>query len=247
MPIFVSSKKNKEMAKILYRIYFCVFFIPVGAVITVLTAVFTILMCAFFDNRVWGFYPARTWARLLCHLSFVRVKVSGRENIQKNQSYVFVSNHQSGYDIFAIYGWLNVPFKWVMKKELEKFPFVGQACKSSGHIFITRGQTKAALQSIIEAKEKLVNGLSVVIFPEGSRTHTGEVGAFKRGAFQMASDLQLPIVPITIKGAFQVLPRSTYWTTPGTITLTIHEPVDTSKYAENQSELIETVRNSIIK
>ena len=132
------------MAKILYRIYFCVFFVPVGAIITILTALFTILMCAFFDNRVWGFYPARTWARLLCYLSFVRVKVSGRENIQENHSYIFASNHQSGYDIFAIYGWLNVPFKWIMKKELEKIPFVGQACKSAGHIFIMRGQTKAA-------------------------------------------------------------------------------------------------------
>jgi 1-acyl-sn-glycerol-3-phosphate acyltransferase len=235
------------MTKVLYRIYFCVFFVPVGAVITILTAVFTIFMCAFFDNRVWGFYPARTWARLLCHLSFVRVKVTGRENIQKNHSYIFASNHQSVYDIFAIYGWLNLPFKWIMKKELEKIPFVGQACKSAGHIFIVRGQTKAALQSIIEAKKKLVNGLSVVIFPEGSRTFTGEVGAFKRGAFQMAADLQLPIVPITIKGAFEVMPRTTYWASPRTIELIIHEAVDTSEYVGNQSGLMEKVREAIIK
>ena len=234
------------MTKILYRIYFCVFFVPVGAAITILTAVFTIFMCAFFDNRVWGFYPARTWARLLCHLSFVRVKVLGREHITENQSYVFASNHQSGYDIFAIYGWLNVPFKWIMKKELEKIPFVGRACKSAGHIFIARGQTKAALQSIIEAKKKLVNGLSVVIFPEGSRTYTGEIGAFKRGAFQMAADLQLPILPITIEGAFEVMPRTTYWVSPGTITLTFHEAVDTVEYAGKQTELMEKVREAIM-
>jgi 1-acyl-sn-glycerol-3-phosphate acyltransferase len=232
------------MAKILYRIYFCVIFVPVGAVLTILTALFTILTCAFLDDKFWGFYPARTWARLMCRLSFVRVKVVGRGNIAKNHSYIFASNHQSGYDIFAIYGWLNAPFKWIMKKELEKIPFIGRACRSAGHIFIVRGQTKAALQCINEAKQKLVNGLSVVIFPEGSRTYTGEVGTFKRGAFQMASDLQLPIVPITIRGAFEVMPRTTHWATPHKITLTIHPPVDTAKY--NQNELIEMVRNAII-
>jgi 1-acyl-sn-glycerol-3-phosphate acyltransferase len=217
------------------------------AVVTILTALITILMCSFFDDRIWGFYPARTWARLMCWLSFVRVEVVGRENIAKNHSYVFAANHQSFYDIFSIYGWLNVPFKWIMKKELEKIPFVGHACRSAGHIFIARGQAKAALQSINEAKKKLVNGLSVVIFPEGSRTYTGEVGAFKRGGFQIASDLQLPIVPITIRGAFEVMPRTTYWATPRKITLIIHEPVDTAKYIENQNELIEIVRNSILK
>ena len=179
----------KKIGEILYFIYQWLIYIPIMAVVTVLTALVTMLMCAFFDDKIWGFYPAKVWARLMCYLAFVRVKVVGREHIEKSQSYVFVANHQSMFDIYAIYGWLNVPFKWIMKKELEAIPFVGKACKSAGHIFISRGQTKAAMGCIEEAKRKLTNGLSVVIFPEGSRTFTGEVGTFKRGAFQIKEAL----------------------------------------------------------
>ena len=171
----------------------------------------------------------------------------GREHIDKSQSYVFVANHQSMFDIYAIYGWLNVPFKWIMKKELEAIPFVGKACKSAGHIFIPRGQTKAAMSCIEEAKRKLTNGLSVVIFPEGSRTFTGEVGSFKRGAFQIATDLQLPIIPVTIKGAFEVMRRGTFRQRPGKIELIIHKEIDTSTYIDNQNELMQIVRKSIVE
>jgi 1-acyl-sn-glycerol-3-phosphate acyltransferase len=215
-------------------------------VATVLVAGITTLMCSMFDDRKWGFYPAKIWSRFTCYFTFVRIEVEGRENIDKNQSYVFVANHQSFYDIFAIYGWLNIPFKWVMKKELEKAPIIGIACKSAGHIFISRNQGKAALKSIEEAKKKLINGLSVVIFPEGSRTPNGEIGTFKRGAFQIATDLQLPIIPISIIGAFDVMSKHTFNITPGKIKMIIHKEIDASLYIDNQSELINVVRKSIV-
>jgi 1-acyl-sn-glycerol-3-phosphate acyltransferase len=236
----------RKLLRLLFLVYELFIFFPIMAVITIATALTTILMCAFFNDKTWGFYPAKIWARLMCYLSFVRVKVHGKENIEKSQSYVFVANHQSMYDIYAIYGWISVPFKWVMKKELEKIPFVGRACKSAGHIFISRGQSKAALQCIDDAKKKLVDGLSVVIFPEGSRTYDGTVGTFKRGAFQIASDLQLPIIPVTIKGAFEVMPRNSFIIHPGTIELFFHPTVNTNNYANQQTDLIESVRKTII-
>ncbi len=236
----------KKAGRILYSIYYWLFYIPFMAVMTVLAALVTTVMCTFFNDKIWGFYPSKIWAMLMCYVAFVRVDVKGREHIEKNQSYVFVANHQSMFDIYAIYGWLNVPFKWIMKKELEAIPFVGKACKSAGHIFIPRGQTKAAKKCIDEAKKKLVNGLSVVIFPEGSRTHTGEVGAFKRGAFQIATDLQLPIIPITIKGAFEVMPRNSSVVHPQKIELIIHPKVETSHYLENHNDLVQIVRQSIV-
>jgi 1-acyl-sn-glycerol-3-phosphate acyltransferase len=235
----------KLIFKTIYFIYQWFFFMPLMIVATILTAIITMLMCSLFNDRFWGFYPAKIWSRFACYFSFVKVKVSGRENINPTQSYVFVANHQSLFDIFAIYGWLNIPFKWIMKKELEKIPFVGKACKSAGHIFITRGQSKAALKSIEEAKKKLINGLSVVIFPEGSRTYTGAIGNFKRGAFQLASDLQLPIVPISIKGAFDVMPRTSFNINPTKIELIIYPPIDTNLYINNQQELIDMVKKEI--
>ena len=241
----VINYHKMKLSKFLFSIYLWVIFLPLAAVITVLAAAITIVTCAFLNDRFWGFYPAKIWARLWCYLSFVRVKVSGREHIEKNKSYVFVANHQSAYDVFAIYGWLNVPFKWVMKQELAKIPFVGKACKSAGHIFISRGQSKASLSGIQLAEKKLVNGLSVVIFPEGSRTHNGEVGNFKRGAFQIAADLRLPIIPITIKGAYEVMPRNSYYISPKKIQLIIHPAVDVSEYADDQNALIQAVRKTI--
>ena len=172
-----------------------------------------------------GYYPPKLWAKCWCLLMFVRVEVHGRKNIDKRTSYVFVANHQGAYDIFSIYGYLNHNFRWMMKKSLEKVPFVGIACKSSGHIMVDRSSPQAIKNTMDEAKEKLKGGMSLVVFPEGSRSWDGSMQSFKRGAFKLALDFNLPVVPITIDGSFKVLPRTTYNITPGKIILTIHEPI----------------------
>lgn len=156
---------------------------------------------------------------------FVRVEVRNRNFIDKRTSYVFVANHQGAYDIFSIYGYLGHNFRWMMKKSLEKVPFVGLACKSCGHIMVDRTSNSAIRATMNEAKEKLKNGMSLVVFPEGARSWDGKMRAFKRGAFKLALDFNLPVVPITIDGSFKVLPRTTYNITPGKIVLTIHEPI----------------------
>lgn len=151
--------------------------------------------------------------------------VKGSENISTGTSYVFVANHQGAYDIFSIYGYLNHQFRWMMKKSLEKIPFVGYSCRVSGQIYVDNSSPSAIRATMEAAEKQLSTGMSVVVFPEGARTFTGKMGRFKRGAFTLATEFGLPVVPITIDGAFDVLPRTKLIPRPGHIILTIHKPI----------------------
>lgn len=211
--------------KYLFRIYQWLIAIPVLAVATILTALSTSIGSILGGGKWWGYYPPMLWSRLFCLLMFVRVSVEGRENIDRKTSYVFISNHQGAYDIFTIYGYLNHNFKWMMKKSLEKIPFVGFACKRCGHIFVDRSCPSAIKNTMNIAKKTLRGGMSLVVFPEGARTWNGKMRAFKKGAFKLAVDFDLPIVPLTINGSFDVMPRTTYNIKPGKIKLIIHKPI----------------------
>ena len=212
---------------ILFRIYQLLIAVPVLIVLTVLTSVVTILGCIPTRGRFWGYYPAHLWARAFCYLNFVSVNVSGRDNINPRTSYVFVANHQGAFDIFAIYGFLNHNFKWMMKASLRKIPFVGYACRRAGHIFVDRGSAARIRHSMEEARRQLDGGMSLVVFPEGSRSKDGQLGNFKRGAYLLATELNMPVVPVTIDGAYAVMPRHARLPRPGSIHLTIH-PVITA-------------------
>lgn len=234
------------MKRLLFDVYQWLVAIPILLPITALTAIATIILSPLVPNSELAYWPARMWARIICKLLFIKVEVRGLEHIQKGQSYVFVCNHQSLFDIFVIYGWLPVIFKWVMKAELRRIPLVGKACDSAGHIFINRDSPKAAQRSIVEAEQKLRNGVSVVLFPEGTRTYTGAVGKFKRGAFVLATDLSLPIIPMTLNGAFERLQRNSARVKPGKIELIVHEPVMVRGCTEDaQKELAKECREII--
>ncbi|MBO5974557.1 MAG: 1-acyl-sn-glycerol-3-phosphate acyltransferase [Paludibacteraceae bacterium] len=240
-------KKQFIPLLVLYEIFI---FFPVFLCLTILTALATIFVAFVFGDVRWGYLPARLWSKAACCLSFVRVEVRGEENYDRNSSYVFVANHQSIFDVFLIYGWLDSHFKWIMKKEIRKIPFVGRACEAAGHIYIDRSNSKSAYRSIELVKKKLVNGVSVAIFPEGSRTKNGSVGKFKRGAFVLASDLSLPIVPITISGAYEVLKKGTFLIIPGKIKMTIHKPLETKDLTQGDvkelmSNCYETIKNDL--
>jgi 1-acyl-sn-glycerol-3-phosphate acyltransferase len=219
---------------------------PVLLVLTILTAVFTIILSPVFPNAQFSYFPARWWGRFFCYLLFIKVKITGLEKLDPKKSYVIAANHQSIYDIFVVYGWLPMIFKWVMKAELRKIPLVGKACESAGHIFIDRKNPVAAKKSLDRAEAQLRNGVSVVVFPEGTRTYTGQMGKFKKGAFRMATDLQLPIVPVTLRGCFERLPRNGFVVTPGLIEMIIHEPVEVEGYEhEKQPELMQKLHDII--
>jgi 1-acyl-sn-glycerol-3-phosphate acyltransferase len=162
---------------------------------------------------------------VICYTLLLPVKVRQNTNVAKHQSYVFVANHQGAFDIFLIYGFLGRNFKWMMKRSLKKMPFVGPACQAAGHIFVDKTGPSKIKETIDHAHKVLQNGTSLVVFPEGSRTFTGHMGFFRRGAFQLADDLHLPVVPITINGSFDVFPRTGKWVNWHPLELVIHDPI----------------------
>ena len=198
---------------------------PLLLVATVLAALTTIIGSMLGMSRSFGYWPGHYWARIFCILNFVKVKVSGRENFDKKTSYVFVANHQGAFDIFSIYGYLGHNFRWMMKKSLEKIPLVGYSCRVSGHIYVDNSTPSATRTTMETAEKRLSGGLSVVVFPEGSRSRDGRMHAFRRGAFQLAMEFNLPVVPVTIDGAYRIMPRGAILPRYGTIKLTIHKPI----------------------
>lgn len=153
------------MKLVLYYIYLFLIAIPLLLVVTVLAASITIIVSALGGGRIFGYWPGAIWGRLFCIISLVRVKVRGRDNISRGQSYVFVANHQGAYDIFSIYGYLGHNFRWMMKKALERIPLVGYSCKVSGHIFVDNSSPSAIKNTMETAERRLAGGMSVVVFP----------------------------------------------------------------------------------
>ena len=218
--------------KFFYVVYQCLIGYPLVLLSTLFAAVFTII-CFPWKN---GKAPRAVqvfWSRSVLWFLLVPIKVTGAENVDPKQSYVFVANHQSFLDVFAVYGWLPNNFKWMMKKEIRKVPFVGTACAVAGHIFVDRSNPRAAVQSVDLIKKELVDGISTVIFPEGTRTKTGEMGRFKQGAFKIAMDMGLPVVPITLNGFFKAMPSGKPFVNPcSKVSLHIGKPIDISQFTD---------------
>lgn len=210
--------------KYFYIIFQWLIIAPILLVLTILTTMATIVGCLFNDNW-WGYYPPKLWSMAWCTLLGVRVKVKNRELIDKRTSYVFVANHQGAFDIFSIYGYLGHNFKWLMRKGLKNIPMVGLACKAAGHVFVDHSSQAAVKQTMADAKKRLKQGTSIVVFPEGRRTRDGHLHKFKHGAFRLAQEFNLPVVPITIDGSYKAMRRGVFYVTPCTITLTIHAPI----------------------
>lgn len=212
------------MIRVLYLIYQIFIALPLMIVFTIIIALLT-MIGSIFDDRFWGYWPGMIWGRAFYRIFFIPIHVHGRENIKKGQSYVVAANHQSYWDAFLMYGFLGVKFKWLMKKELGKIPFVGWACRMAGHILIDRSSRVSSMESIRKAESKLKNGMSVVIFPEGTRTPDGKMARFKRGAFLISQELNLPILPVTIDGNYDVMSRHAWNVTWHPVHMTIHEPI----------------------
>jgi 1-acyl-sn-glycerol-3-phosphate acyltransferase len=195
--------------------------------ITIFTALEVGIGTTIGNGHFWGYYPGRWWAKIIVRTLLLPIKIEGKENLEKDQSYVFVANHQGIFDIFVIYGYLGRNFKWMMKHELGKIPFIGYACRKSHQIFVDKRGPKKIKETYDRAREILKEGYSVTVFPEGARSFTGHMGIFRKGAFALADELQLPVVPLTINGSFDILPRQRGFNfiTWHPLRLTIHQPI----------------------
>lgn len=243
---FVMASLLKRFLVLLYQPYKFLIFVPFLAVSTTIFGSLTVILLFFLKPKLVSQICGATWARLNSFMTPMRVRVRGRENVDEKQSYVIVSNHMSQYDIFVLYGWIGIDFKWVMKASLLKVPFLGPACNKLEHIFIDRSNTEAAVESINKAKSRIVNGTSVLFFPEGTRSKNGQMLPFKKGAFKFALDLQLPLLPVTIVGTNKVLPAGTINLLPGDAEMQIHKPIRVDGYSDaNMEELIQEARKVI--
>jgi len=245
--LYIAGKDLREIKALfaVYQIYKWLIFLPLLGLSTIILTIAAVPIIWLFGERA-GQISGILWARFNSFITPMRMAVKGGENIDPNQSYVVVANHQSQFDIFAIYGWLPLDFRWVMKVELRKAPVLGYYCYKAGHVFINRSDHASALTSINEAKKRITGGTSIIFFPEGTRSKTGQLMDFKKGAFKFALDMQLPVLPVTISGTKDILPTNTMALFPGNATMTIHKPIDTSAYDENTiQDLINKSRESI--
>ncbi len=186
------------------------------------------------------------WAWLVSKCMGLSFSLRGEDRIVPGNSYIITPNHQSNADILALVRMLPLRFRWVIKKELAKIPVFGWALNRAGAISIDRSNRRQSVQSLQGAKEKLKGGWSVLIYPEGTRSTDGVLLPFKKGAFMMAVQTGIPIIPVTTNGAFKVLPKKTVWFRPGHITVTVGNPIITTGLTEKDvPDLMEKTRAEI--
>jgi 1-acyl-sn-glycerol-3-phosphate acyltransferase len=169
--------------------------------------------------------------------------VRGQENIPDGPA-VYMPNHVSHFDVYAILGYLNVQFRWTVKKELFKIPLLGLGMRRAGYIMVDRGNHKKAMESMKLASDKIRSGTSIVIFPEGTRSYDGTLQyPFKKGGFHLALDAGVPVIPVTVSGTRDILPKYGIHVRPGKIILTIGKPIYPAGH--DVASLMEEVYKSI--
>ncbi|MDL2214849.1 1-acyl-sn-glycerol-3-phosphate acyltransferase [Dysgonomonas sp. OttesenSCG-928-M03] len=228
-------------------IYQWLVFIPVLVFSAIVTAVTVMLGCTLGNNKFWGYIPPKYWSKILCRTALCKIKVKQNDKLDPEQSYVFVANHQGAFDIFLTYGYLEHNIKWVQKYELRKIPFVGKASEIAGHVFVDSSSVRAMTRTISQAEKELQKGVSMVIFPEGARTENGRMGRFKKGAYIIATQMQLPIVPITLNGPYDILKiHSKQMHFGKTLEIVVHDPISTTGLTEEDiPRLIKETRDTI--
>ncbi|HEA68352.1 MAG TPA: 1-acyl-sn-glycerol-3-phosphate acyltransferase [Desulfobacterales bacterium] len=191
---------------------------------------------------------AKVWAKAILFAGRIRVTVTGYSNIDPGRSYIYMSNHQSNFDIPVLLAYLDTQFRYLAKAELFKIPIFGYAMKRAGYISIDRSNRKSAFESLKEAAKKIRNGASVLIFPEGTRSQDGNIRPFKKGGFALAVDSGVPVVPIVIHGTWSIMPKKGIRIKPGNVVIEILKPIETSDYTrKTRDDLMEKVGQAICR
>jgi 1-acyl-sn-glycerol-3-phosphate acyltransferase len=189
---------------------------------------------------------ARFWGKSILVVSRIKITVKGLSNIDPSSPYIYMPNHQSNFDIPVLLGHLTVQFRWLAKMELFKIPVFGRAMRNVGYISIDRSNRQSAFESLKVAADKIKSGVSVLIFPEGTRSRDGKIRPFKKGGFVMAIDSGVPIVPVVITGTRAIMPKGRFRVYPGHVSMVIHKPIETATYTrETKEALMENVRRVI--
>ncbi|MBN1625151.1 MAG: 1-acyl-sn-glycerol-3-phosphate acyltransferase [Deltaproteobacteria bacterium] len=187
------------------------------------------------------------WAKTILFICGVKLEVKGVENIREDTPCIYMSNHQSYFDIFALLAGLPVNFKFIMKKELMRIPLLGTAMKRAGYISLDREDSRKAIVSVNMAADRIRNGTSVLIFPEGTRSRDGVVGEFKKGGFHLAMKSGCDIVPVAIVKSRDIVPKGSLKVNKGIIYFNIGKPIPVTEYSKRDMPLLmEKVRESVL-
>jgi 1-acyl-sn-glycerol-3-phosphate acyltransferase len=216
-------------------------------IITVPAALLTLLIGPFDPHGKHVYRISRFWTWIILKLGGVSLSVLGLEQIRPRQAYVFMSNHQSNIDIpVLIQSLIGHQLRWIAKKELLWIPFFGWALWAAKHIPVDRRNARSALKSLRTARERLRAGVSVVVFPEGTRSKDGRLLKFKKGGVLLALQTGAPIVPVTINGTRKVLPAGAWRVQPGAVEVVIGEPlVFVGDHPDSLRELSSRVRAAV--
>lgn len=218
-------------------------------------AIYTIVACSWafllslFDKTgsTIHSYAAVPWARLILWVCGINVRVKGKENMHTQLPRIYMTNHQSYFDIFALLAHVPVDFKFIMKQELMRIPLLGFTMRKAGYIGIEREDPRKAVQSIKEAAEKIRNGASVVIFPEGTRSIDGRLQPFRRGGFNLALKSGCDIVPVAISNSYRIVPKGSLKINKGSFDIHIGRPISVKGYdRRNISQLMDQVKNAVL-
>lgn len=229
----------------IYKTYTYLIATPLFLIMSVMCGSITALAGILGDRKYVAHYVPQFWSWFTCFIYLIPITVTGRENLDPKQTYVFMPNHQGYFDIFLVYAYLGHKFKWMMKDYLRNIPFIGYACYKSGHVYIGESVSSIA-KAVEESRANLEHNMSMCIFPEGTRTRDGKVGEFKRGAFLLATQLERPIVPITINGSYNVFNRNATMVSHHSMELIIHKPIPYEDFRGKSSKvLIKEVREII--
>jgi 1-acyl-sn-glycerol-3-phosphate acyltransferase len=216
--------------------------IPAITVYTIVLGTLSVGSSLFERRGRFAHWCARTWARLILLTTGVNVRVEGMERVESGASYVFVSNHQSHYDTAVLFATLPHQLRIIAKDSLGRLPFLGWHLRRTGHILVDRRRPdRTAIFGW--ANRLLREGLSLIVYPEGTRSADGRVQRFKAGSFQIALQSGLPIVPISVVGTRAVMRKGELAARPGTVRLVLHEPIHTQSLAgADPREMGERVR-----
>ena len=225
-----------------------VLLVTLGVAITAFISFWCVIFSLFSNAENNIHKVAKLWAKILLLICNIKVEIIGKENILRGKPQIFMANHQSDFDILIVLAHIPGQFRWLVKKELFHIPVFGAAMKSAGYIEIDRNNREKAMQSLAQAALRIREGKSIMAFPEGTRSRFGEIKHFKQGTFYLAIKSGAPIVPISIIGSGEIMPKRSLKIKPGKIKLVIDKPIDVKNIMlENRQELITIVRNTIIK
>ncbi|MDD5541860.1 MAG: lysophospholipid acyltransferase family protein [Acidobacteriia bacterium] len=212
-----------------------------------LTGPFSLLITWIFGTDHFLYSVARVGARLALRLSGGTLSIEGQENLQPRQNYIFMPNHESNVDPVAVFLAIPHDVKAIAKKEFFRVPLLNMACRLEHFISVDRQNHESAVESVEQAVKQLEAGDSFLIYPEGTRTRTGALGAFRKGGFIAAIRSKVPIVPMTVEGCYEMMRKGEFKIVPGKITVTFHKPIDPSHLTlEDRDTLILKVRNAIV-